>query len=158
MDNFTELKDLLNEHEALFDQLIDFENLKLDAIAANDLNTLEQQMKDEQVYLMKLKVLDQKRDKILAQNGLEGKTFRELIELSQGDNRLELQGLFNGLSVKIDELKAATGSTKKYIDLHLHSLEILLSKLQNKEHPTTSYEKDGNVKGTPAEIFKPKKI
>ncbi len=158
MSNFKELKALLNEHAALFDQLIDFENMKLDAIAANDLVALEQQMKDEQVFLMKLKVLDQKRDRLLSENQLEGKTFRELIEIAVGEDQLELQNIFNGLSVKLDELKAATSSTKKYIDLHLHSLDILINKLQHKESPSVSYEKDGNVKGTSVELFKPQKI
>lgn len=139
MENFDQIRTLLIDHVGLFDELILCVEKKLDAIAANDVDALNNHMKEEQAYIMRLKGLDQKRERLLAEMGMSGKTFRELIANTTGDENSELTMIFEDLSSKVNELQSATDSAKKYIDIQLHSLESLLNSLpadsQNKKNP-----------------------
>ena len=124
----------------LFDDLISFENKKLDAIAANDVALLDRYMNDEQAYLLKMRGLDQKREKMQGQLGATDLTFRELTDRFSGHERETLVALYEKLSAKSLELKDSIAATKRYIDLHLNSISSLLEKLEGNAAP---YGKNG---------------
>ena len=131
---------VIDDTIALFGQLIDFENKKLDAIAVNDVELLERHMHDEQAFLLKLRGLDQKREKLQEELGCTGATFRQMIEQAEGEERERLEERNAILTAKTEELKAAVNSTKKYIELHIHSIDLLLQKVEGE---TRTYDKNG---------------
>lgn len=158
MQHFTQFKNLIDEYIALFDQLIAFESKKLDAIAANDVELLDLQMKDEQAYLLKLKGLDIKREKLQKQMNMESLSFREIISKLDGESKEVLQKSFEILTRKTEEMKAAAKSTKSYIELHLHSLNLLISKLGGDSEAKTGYNKNGVQPLSDMKRFESKKV
>lgn len=157
MERFTEFKGLMDEYITLFDQLIAFESKKLDAIAANNVELLDLQMKDEQAYLLKLKGLDIKREKLQKQMSMENLSFREIISKLEGEKKVILQNSFEILTKRTEEMKAAANSTKLYIELHLHSLNLLISKLGGNEQ-NTGYDKNGVQPLSDTKRFESKKV
>lgn len=124
------LYEIIRSTLALFDDLIVFENKKLDAIAANDILLLDQHMNEEQAYLLKMRGLDAKREKVQKELGFAGLTFREIIEKAEAADKAALLPLFEELNEKSAELKAGIRSTKRYLDLHVNSIAALLEKLE----------------------------
>ena len=124
---------VIRETLTLFDELNDYENKKLDAIAANNVLQLDVYINDEQAYLMKMRGLDMKREKLQQQLGYPGTPFKEMIEKFEGDEKDALAGLYSELSVKSLQLKSAISATKTAIDLNLNNISALLAKLEGAE-------------------------
>lgn len=115
----------------LVDSVITIENQKLDAIASNDISELDRIMKEEQAIILQLRGLEKKRDRIQDDLGLSSLTFREMIDRNTLSNSKELATLYQQMNEKMKEVKTVTDCTKKYIELHLHGLDTLITNLQN---------------------------
>ncbi len=87
MEDYAEIRGIIDEYITLMDKLIDFEQEKLQAVKVKDLKKLDAFLKEEQAYLLKLRGLDQKREKLQKQLGAEGLTYRQIIERTEGDTR-----------------------------------------------------------------------
>ena len=154
-DDFDSFCEIIREMLTLFDELISFENKKIDAIAANDVTQLDQYMKDEQVYLLKMKALEQKREKFQNRIGADGLTFIELSDRFDGAEKETLKGFYEELALKMTEVKDAVSGTKRFIDLHLNSISALLEKLEGN---SATYKKNGvKDQDAPPARFKPTK-
>ena len=133
---------VIKEMTGLFDELVDFENKKLDAIAENAVTSLDNYLNDEQVYLMKMRGLENKRIKALELMGMPDLTFKEVIEKFQDPEKTELANMYENLSAKTLELKESIAATRRYIDLHLKGITMLLENLEGKGTYSKSGEKD----------------
>jgi len=147
---------VINETSALFDELIKLENKKIDAISENDVTLLDQYMNDEQAFLLQMRNLDFKREKVQEQIGAPGLTFRQVIDKFEGAEKETLTSMFEELSAKSSELKTVITTTKRFIDLHLNSITALLNKLDD---PAAVYNKSGEKEPKePPKRFKPTKV
>ncbi len=126
----------------LLNSVISLENQKLDAIASNDVTQLDGIMKEEQATILQFRGLEKKREQIQAEMGLSSLTFREIVEQAPLQNGKDLAALYEEMTAKMQEVKAVTDCTKKYIELHLHSLDLLITNLQNGKS-NTNYSKTG---------------
>ena len=124
---------VIKETLALFDELLSLEGKKINAIAENDITLLDQYMNDEQVYLLQMRGLDYKREKMQEQLNAAGLTFRQMIDNFNSPEKESLISLYEELSSKSSELKEAITGTKRFIDLHLNSISALLEKLEGSE-------------------------
>jgi len=140
----TIIQDMLN----LFDDVITFENNKLDAITANDIITLDNYLHDEQAYLMKMRGLESKREKLLNQLGVPGLTFKEIICEFDSPEKETLHSFYDELSLKTSELQESISTTKRYIDLNLHSVTTLLERIEGN---ITTYGKGGEKEDSSAQ-------
>ena len=131
----------------LFEELIDFENKKLDAIAANEVAVLDQYMNSEQVYLMKMRGIENRREKVQTQLGVPDLTFREIIEKFQDSEKEPLNTLYEQLSSKTVELKDSIAATKRYIVLHLNAVTTLLERFEGNN---TTYGRSGEKEEQPS--------
>jgi len=141
----------------LFEELIDFENKKLDTIAANEVAVLDQYMNDEQAYLMKMRGIENRRERVQKQLGVPDLSFREIIEKFEGPEKETLNTLYEQLSSKTIELKDSIAGTKRYIDLHLNAVTTLLERLEGNN---TTYGKSGEKEEqqqSPPQRFTPTK-
>lgn len=154
-DDFDSFCKVIRDTIALFEELNEYENKKLDAIAANNVLELDKYLNDEQAYLMKMRGLDSKREKLQQQLGVTGLPFKEIIEKFDGRERDSLNSLYDELSEKSTELKNAITATRKYIELHLNTISAMLAKLEGSEG---TYDKKGEKEPkTPPERFTPTK-
>jgi len=154
--DFNAFCQLLRDTQSLFDALIVFENKKLDIISANDVDALDQSMKEEQAYILKMKGLDLKREQWQEKFGFQDLPLKQMAERFNGAEKEMLLSLHNALSVKSEELKSIIAAAKKYIDLHVNGIGILLDQLENGE---STYNQNGEktVK-IPPKRFTPTKV
>ena len=150
---------LISSLTEVFQEMIVLESNKLDAIAVNDIEKLEQYMKEEQAYAMKMRGLDGKREALQKSMGFENLTLREVIarlDPAEAERLAEMDGL---LRTMIEELKNAVSCTKKYIELHLCSLQMLLDQA-NESKSSETYDNKGEKQPPDAapKKFAPKKI
>ena len=131
MQDIQKLHDILTELTAIFEELFELESVKIDAIAANDIPKLDNCMKDEQVISMRLRGLDAKREKVQAELRMPGLTFKEIIERAEGEEKETLSEAYIQLEGRLACVKEATECSKKYIELHLKSLDFLLTQLDH---------------------------
>ena len=129
MSRYMAVKEIMDEYISLMDKLIEFETEKLNAIKINKAKDLDKFLKEEQVLLLQLRGLDVKREKFLRENGLEGKKYREIIDLAEGEEKGELDKSFSILSAKTKDFKSLIRTINSYIDIKLHTIDAVIDKL-----------------------------
>lgn len=137
--DFDSFNKVIHETLDLFDDLIGLENKKMGAITENDVTLLDQYMNDEQAYLLQMRGLDYKREKMQELLDATGLSFRQMIDKFETPKREILDELYMELSSKAAELKQAVAETRRVIDLHLNSINALLDKLEG----VPTYDKKG---------------
>lgn len=119
---------LLEEYIDFFDRLLILENEKLVSISNNYVSNLEEHIKHEQAFVLKLRGLDKKREVILSDINMNGFSFKQIIERSQENYKPELISLFNKLNHKLSMFKSVSDSCKKLIELNMFKLNELAEK------------------------------
>lgn len=144
MNQLLEFQGIMNETLVLLDTIIEIENRKLDAIAVNDTARLESLMNEEQAFLLQFRGYDKKREDWQKRMGCETATFKEILESLSPEERIQIEPLYQQMNEKVKEVKSVTTCAKKYIELHLHSLNALISSMQ-KGQPGTPYNNLGET-------------
>ena len=156
-DDFVVFFETLRDTICLFDELLVFENEKLDAVAANDVDRLDRRLNEEQACLLRMKNLDAKREQLQQKLGYADMTLKQIAEQIGGAEQAALLALYDELSAKSTELKDAIATTKKFIDLHINAIGILL---ENLETGGATYTSDGEKAAETAtpQRFESKKV
>jgi len=138
--------ELLSNMVSFFDELIDLENRKIDAIAVNDIKKLDEYMKEEQAFTMRLRGLEMKREKLQKQYGFEGMILREIIEETGGEDKEKLQQAYDMLEERMKNVKDAVECANKFIELHLEGISNILESLDKTQKEAKTYDKKGAKK------------
>ncbi|QIB68390.1 flagellar protein FlgN [Aminipila butyrica] len=142
MNKYMQIKDIMDDYISLMDELIRFEQDKLKAVENKNIEHLNSFLKAEQVYLLQLRGLDTKREAAMKAVGLEGLTYRQIIngiDPSEGSIRSELESSYEELSIKTNQFREIIQTLKTHIDLRLHTIETFMNKF-------------GGQPSTPAEL------
>jgi flagellar biosynthesis/type III secretory pathway chaperone len=141
------LYDLLKGSTQLYSKLLELEHEKYDAVIKADVEVLDDIVSKEQAYYMKMRGDEQKREKLLKEMGFSGKTMREIINMSQGEEKDRLNDVYNELNGLLKEVKKINGMCKTLIEVRLRRVDNALSQLGEKENTYTETEhKNGNAK------------
>ena len=154
MGDINQLCSVLNSICTLFDRLLVVENNKLDAIAINDVDMLDEYMRAEQAFTMELRGLDARREKILEDLGLSGLTMSTIIERYSGEDRTKLSVIFEKLQERTEEIQVAVACTKRFIELHLQSLDLVLDRMGEQKAVDASYVQTGEKKDDLDEVMR----
>jgi hypothetical protein len=128
-----------------FDELTQVEKTKLQAAIQNDIPTLEDCMKKEQVELLKFRGMEKRRQTILSSLGWENKTFSEILETAEATYKEELSAIYIKLNSAVKLYRDTFDSAKNVIEVNLHTIEKTLAQLkhQNGEGSSSIYTPDG---------------
>ena len=78
MEKFEEV---IRKMISLFEELKIVEQKKLESVQKNKITFLEDSMNKEQACILKLRGLEQERERIQKENGWENKKFRQILEI-----------------------------------------------------------------------------
>lgn len=131
---------LIREMIQFFEELINSEQLKLEAVLANNVPKMEECMKKEQVSILKLRGYDKKREQMQEMLSFGKLTFREIIPLVPEVNKDEMAELFSMLNLKTKEYNSISGSLKTAMEVNIHKIDKRLSELKN-----TKIAKEGHI-------------
>lgn len=138
MNNYIEIKKIMDEYIELMDKLISFEQEKLIAVETKNIELLDDFLKEEQAYLLQLRGLDQKRETTQKQLGIEQLTYRQIIDKVDVSLKHEFETSYEILSEKTKQFKEIVNTIKTCIDVRLHTIDAVKEKFidlpfENKE-------------------------
>jgi predicted transposase YbfD/YdcC len=140
-----ELIELLKESAEVYKQFLELEYKKYDIVIKNDVISLDDIVSKEQVVFLKMRGLEQKREKLIVSFGMNGKTFKEIIDNQDEDENLLSE--YQNLKSIISEVKKISSLCKTLIEVRLHRLDKAMSQLGESENTYTNKEiKNGSAK------------
>lgn len=139
MNEFSAFIDVIKEFLRLFESLISIEQTKLDAAVKNRVSFVEDCMNKEQAAILHLRGLEQKREQAQKELGMEGLTFREILEKAPSDVEDVLRPMFDRLSGQIRTFQTLSESAKESIEVNLHMIQLASNPAEK-----GTYSHDGN--------------
>lgn len=140
------LIEILEESSDLYKKFLELEYQKYDVVLKNDIETLDDIVSKEQVFYLKMRGLEQKREKLMDSMGMKNKTLKEIID-SADDNKTMLHEKYDDLNSLISEVKRISSMCKTLIEVRLHRIDNVMAELGEKESTYTRNDvKNSNAK------------
>lgn len=127
MSDFSAFADLMKEFIEFFDTLIPIEQDKLDATVKNRVALVDDYMHKEQAAVMRFRGLEQKRDAEQKRLGLEGCSFRQILERVPDTDAAVLKPLFDRMDGQVRTLQSLSKNIKDAIEVNLRVIELNLA-------------------------------
>lgn len=126
-NDFSQFVKIIEEFIALFEELILIEQEKVDAAVKNRVTFVEECMHKEQAAVLRLRGLEQKREKEQTELGMENYRFRQILEEAPEDVSATLRPLFDQLSRQVQTLQSLNDSARDIIEVNLHVIQSSLA-------------------------------
>lgn len=127
MENYSEFNALMKDFIELFDNLIDVEQRKLDAVITDDIAEVEESIKKEQAVILRLRGLEHRRETVQNSMGMKDRTFREILDLAPKDVSETLNPLFQDLSQKVRTFQSINDNARDAVNVKLHNIQSKLN-------------------------------
>jgi len=112
----------------LFQDLIQIEQTKLDAVKNNRITYVEDCMNREQAAIMRMRGLDKKREICQEKLGFKNYTFQQILTESKNHESLQLKQLFDKLSNQVRQFQRVNEGVHSLIEINLYSINKTISK------------------------------
>ena len=106
MSEFSNFIKIIEEFIDFFDNLIPIEQEKLEAAIKNRVSFVEECMHKEQAAVLRLRGLEQKREKEQEKLGMKDYSFRQILEKAPEDVSSVLKPLFDRMSEQVTDRKS----------------------------------------------------
>jgi len=138
------LYSVLEEILELYSSFVKVEYEKYDAVVRNNIDKLDEIISKEQVFYLKAKGLEQRREKIIISLNMKDKTIKEIIEMTGEDESSRLKLLCERLNESLSDFKKINSECKTLIDVRLHRIDTAMSKLGERDNTYTNGENRKN--------------
>ena len=123
--------ELMNKHIALYTELRDFETEKMLDISANHFDKLDEYVKKEEAFVLRVGGMEATRDKFFQENGLDGKSMREIICLLPEDMQQKGTEIYNEFYGIISDVKVINRKIALFSEVRMHNLQKAIDKIEN---------------------------
>ena len=123
------LYEMLKQSAEVYKNFLELEYKKYDTVIKDDTAVLDDIVAEEQVYYMKMRGLEQKRKKHVEEMGMKEKTLKEIIDLSEGQQKLMLTEAYNELHKLILETQKIISLCKDVIEVRLHRVHKAMNQI-----------------------------
>lgn len=147
-----ELFNMLNQYLVFYKDFLEFETKKLEDVANNRIKLLDEHVKSEEVYLLKSKGFEIKRQEFIKDLGFENEPMTEVIKTSPEEYKQKLQSVFEELSDTILNLQETNKRCNSMIELRLHSISKTITNIEENKN------KSNNVENKPKKEFVSRKV
>ena len=125
-----ELLRFFKRYLSFYTELLELERRKLSDILNNQLSSLDQHVKAEEACTLRARGLEQEKEALLRENGLEEFTFRKILPLVHPLKRQELTNLHQDLSELLLDLKAVNYRCNHLTQLKLRQIYAQMDRLE----------------------------
>jgi ribosome assembly protein YihI (activator of Der GTPase) len=122
------LCNILKESAETYESFIKLEYDKYDAVVRDDITRLDEIISSEQVFFLKIKGLEQKRQKLTQSMNMKDKTLKEIIELSNNEEKSKLKEQYDRLFKALSDFKKINSECKTLIEVRLHKINSAIDK------------------------------
>jgi len=134
------LYELLKESADLYKNFLKLEYNKYDIAIKDDIVALDDIVSKEQAFYLKMRGLEQKREKLIEEMNMKGKSLKEIIELSSEEQRPMLIEAYEELYKLILEVKEISNLCKTVIEVRINRIHKAMSQLGEKENTYSNEE------------------
>lgn len=127
MADFSNFIKIIEEFIDFFDNLIPIEQEKLEAAIKNRVSFVEECMHKEQAAVLRLRGLEQKREREQENLGMKDYTFRQILEKVPAEVSSVLKPLFDRMSEQVTQFQSISDSAKDIIEVNLHVIQSSLA-------------------------------
>ena len=138
------LYEILKESAEVYKNFLELEYKKYDAIIKDDTAALDDIVANEQVYYMKMRGFEQKREKLIEIMGVKGKTLKQIIELSDEEQRPMLTEAYEELYKLILDTKKISNLCKTVIEVRLRRVHNAMNQMGEKDNTYSNEESRKN--------------
>ena len=129
------LYDMIRNYLVFYKEFLEFETTKLDNVANNRMNLIDEHVKNEEVFLLKCRGFEVKREAFLKECGMENMLMSEVISTAPEDVREPLESVFMELSETLLDLREINSRCNSMIEIRLHNIEKTINQFE--EHKQT---------------------
>ncbi len=126
---------VIEELIRLFQNLIEIEQVKLEAAKKNRVTYVEDCMNQEQAAILKLRGLDKKREQCQERLGFKGYTFQQILTEVPESEHIHLKELFDRLSYQVRMFQETSDSARTMIEINLHMINKAIQNSQTEMAP-----------------------
>lgn len=145
MNDFSNFIKIIEEFIDFFDHLIPIEQEKLEAAIKNRVTFVEECMHKEQAAILRLRGLEQRREKEQDALGMKDYSFRQILEAAPKDIASVLRPLFDRLSEQVRQYQSISDNARDIIEVNLHVIQSSLAeKAPGREMYSASGQKKDN--------------
>ncbi|MDD6807481.1 MAG: flagellar export chaperone FlgN [Oscillospiraceae bacterium] len=146
------IKRILTEYLSFYKEFLSFEQNKLEAVEQNRLELLDGLVRQEEVYLLKSKGMEQNRITFQEENGLGGLKLREIIDMTNNSDKDELLTIFTELNGVVNEIQHTNEKCSIAIKTRLSAIERAMDKIKN-ENAQALYDGTANTQKNGRALF-----
>lgn len=128
------LIELLEESAELYKNFLELEYKKYDTVVKNDIEALDDIVAKEQVYYLKIRGLEQKREKLLDSMGYKGKTLKEIADTCGETDKNILNQEHDELNKIIAEVKKISSLCRTLIEVRMRRIDKAMEQLGEKDN------------------------
>ncbi len=107
-------------------QITEVETAKAEAASAREHKRMDSFLKEEQALLLKVRGLEQQRDRHAAVLGWKGLTFRQVLQAAAEEEAAVLSPIFSSMEENLAQLTDAKETAGRIITARLREFELLL--------------------------------
>ncbi len=141
MKNYDEFYDFMEQYIEFYNQICDNEERKMEALASDDLTEINRILSEYQIFVKKTEQFENRRLELFKKLGLDGKTFRAIIEEENDENREELEDLFYSFRDAVMRTKEYNSKSLKIVRENVKTL----GNVDYDEGDPACYDRHGNV-------------
>lgn len=132
-----EVRKTLTEYVKFYSEFLAFEQNKLEAVEQNKLELLDGLVKQEEVFLLKSRGMEQNRIKSQEEHGFADKRLRDLIEIAPDDMKEELLAKFTELNAIVVQLQRTNERCNIAIKARLQAIERAMDRIKAENNQKT---------------------
>ncbi len=125
-DAFHSFAQALQQLSGVVRQLTEAETAKAEAAAAREHKRMDSFLKEEQALILKVRGLEQQRDRHAAVLGWKGLTFRQVLKAANEEEAAVLSPIFSAMEENLAQLTDAKETAGRIITTRLREFELLL--------------------------------
>lgn len=103
MPDYEKIALFLDEYNGFFAKYSNFQKSKLEDVLSNKLIRLDESLKSGEKLQMELNNMENKRLSLLKEQGLEGKSFKEIITLAPTEYKMRMQEIYENVLSNISD-------------------------------------------------------
>lgn len=143
-DLFEDFAVVIEEAARLAGDIARTEADKAQAASSRQHHLLDGYVQEEQAQILKLRGLEQRRQRLARGLGWDSLTFRQILDRASEPQERRLAPLFEELERQLGRLKDSKGAAEQMINVRLHELNLLIARQTG-----ASYGQDGSVNAAP---------
>lgn len=125
MEHFDEFYSFMLEYTEFFEETAVKEREKMCALLSDDLSRIEKCLNEHQTTLKKTELFEERREKLQEKIGLAGKSFRQIIAMTDGDEHESLRKLYNRFKVAVDNVSHSNKTSLQIAETNMRIIENL---------------------------------